>query len=290
MKHYKSKTFAEGYKNLLDKLLNEPEYECSPRDQVIKEITNYHMEIEDPTSCMYTNSRRSSQFKYIAAELVWYFSGSNDLDFIEKYAKFWGKIENGDGTLNSAYGNLLFNPTNHNQWQWAYNSLCKDKDSRQAILHFNTPEHQYYGNKDFVCTMYGIFQIRDNKLNFTISMRSNDVILGLPTDIAFFCLLQQQMLKLLQEGSYPGLELGTYTHIGNSVHVYERHFTMVEDMLDEEFIPRELEMGPTNLVDSTGTMSQEMNLLHHAVRTDINIAFKNEDPLLDWIIGKTLGV
>jgi len=39
--------------------------------------------------------------------------------------------------------------------------------------------------------------IRDNKLNFSVSMRSNDAILGTPTDVAFFCLLQQQMLKLL---------------------------------------------------------------------------------------------
>jgi hypothetical protein len=66
-------------------------------------------------------------------------------------------------------------------------------------------------------------------------MRSNDLILGTPTDIAFFCLLQQQMLKLLQY-KYPELELGTYTHIVHSIHIYERHFNLVREMLDKRFL------------------------------------------------------
>ena len=77
----------------------------------IFEMMNAALVIEDPSFCLYENERRSSQFKYIAAELVWYFTGRKDTDFITPYAKFWKQIENEDGSVNSAYGNLIFTET-----------------------------------------------------------------------------------------------------------------------------------------------------------------------------------
>ena len=244
MIQYQHKDFSQIYEALLHDLAYSPEYVTKPRDMTIKENCDVSIVLEDPTSCLYTNPVRSSQFKYIAAEFLWYFMGRNDVEWISKYAKFWEHIQNPDGTVNSSYGNLLFTKKNEHglaQYEWALQSLIKDKDTRQAVLHFNLPVHQSFDNKDFVCTMYGIFQIRDNKLNFTVHMRSNDAILGLPTDIAFFATLQMQMLKHLKE-MYPTLELGTYTHIANSLHIYERHFDIVEKMLKAPFkadyIPR----------------------------------------------------
>jgi thymidylate synthase len=251
MRTYEGETFAEVYERVLTDVYHTPEYESSPRGMKIKEVTNAALVIHDPLFPLYENERRGSQLKYIGAELLWYFTGRNDVDFIERFAKFWRNIENGDGTVNSAYGNLIFKEINehdYTQWEWAYNSLINDKDSRQAIMHFNQPKHQVDSNKDFVCTLTGIFQIRNNKLNFTIDMRSNDLILGTPTDIAFFCLLQQQMLKLLQP-AYPELELGTYTHIVHSIHVYERHFKLVKEMLDNRFLQLGFPPIRENLVD-----------------------------------------
>jgi thymidylate synthase len=190
------------YKDILIDLYYKPEFNSKPRNQSIKEKLNCSIEINNPTYGLYRNERRSSMYKYIAAELVWYFSGDNKLEFIEKYAKFWETIKNEDDTLNSAYGNLIFKELNEyglTQWEWATSSLLKDKDTRQAILHFNNSSHQYSTNKDVVCTMYGIFHIRNNKLEFTLHMRSNDVILGLPTDMAFFTLLHQQMHSYLKK-------------------------------------------------------------------------------------------
>lgn len=287
-KYYNFNTFSDAYKAILENITNDPEFENSPRGLKIKELTNIHIDITDPTRSMYTNSKRSSQFKYIAAELVWYFSASNDLSFIEKFAKFWINVANPDNTLNSAYGNLLFNQHyDVTQWKWAYDSLVKDKDSRQAILHFNMPIHQKNDNKDFVCTMYGIFQIRNNELNFTIHMRSNDVILGLPTDIAFFCLLQQQMLKLLNESVYPDLKLGKYSHIVNSLHLYEKNFNLVNDMLANEFESVEFTIGENNLVDSEGKCSSILSNINNLLRYDKLEFFKgSQDSLISWIIDK----
>ena len=285
MRVYKGETFADVYETALNDVLTNPQYVTSPRGMEIKEVTGASLVIEDPECCLYENNRRGSQFKYIAAELLWYFSGRNDVDFISKFAKFWESIQNDDGTVNSAYGNLIFNEFNeegYNQWYWAYDSLIKDKDSRQAVLHFNKPKHQFHDNKDFVCTLYGIFHIRDNRLNFTVHMRSNDLILGTPTDIAFFCLLQQQMLRLLKS-TYPDLELGSYTHTVDSLHIYERHFGLVTEMLSENFVPLTYPTLDINLVDANGTCAVEVDEMISRIEDDNMINFIYESNFMDWL-------
>jgi thymidylate synthase len=279
MRVYHYSTFADAYYASLQDLMTNPDWETKPRDLKIKENTNVALIIENPLSCLYQNEVRSSQKKYISAELLWYFMGRNDVDFISKYAKFWNSIKNSDNTVNSAYGHLLFSQKNYyglTQYEWAISSLLKDPDSRQAILHFNTPMHQYSDNKDFVCTVYGIFQIRGNKLNFTTHMRSNDVVWGLPTDIAFFAILQSQALSHLKI-KYPQLELGTYTHIANSYHVYEHHFEIVNKMLASPFVSEELPPVNLDLIDSCGFPTLEF---YHFFKNPQN---KIQDPLLEWI-------
>lgn len=254
MRVYEGNTFADVYSKILKDISINPEYVSAPRGLLIKEITNAAITINDPAHCLYKNNRRGSQLKYIAAELVWYFTGRNDIGFISKFAKFWEHLDNGNGTVNSAYGNLIFTESNdHNisQYVWAIHSLIRDKDSRQAILHFNKPSHQWFGNKDFVCTLNGIFQIRDNYLNFTVDMRSNDLILGTPTDVAFFCLLQIQAYHHLKK-YYPDLKLGTYTHIMHSMHIYEKHFKLIEDMLAHDFTPMSYPSLTDNIINING--------------------------------------
>ncbi len=280
---YQSENFASVYEEALYDLMKDPEYVTQPRDMKINEMCDVSLVIENPLSCLYENEFRSSQLKYIAAEFLWYFMGRNDVSYISKYAKFWESIQNPDGTANSAYGNLLFNTKNDHgltQYSWALESLLKDKDSRQAILHFNQPIHQYLENKDFVCTVYGIFQIRNNRLNFTIHMRSNDVILGLPTDIAFFATLQSQMLAHLKwhgGPEYSEIELGTYTHIANSFHIYERHFELANRMITRKFMPVEIPAVNQSLIVRTGEASESLSSLFN------DLTLQPDDPLFAWI-------
>lgn len=288
LKSIKAYTFAECYEEILRILLKEPEYSCAPRGMTINEITNFSFTIENPLSCLYFNERRSSQEKYIAAEFLWYFSGRRDLLFIEKFASFWKNISNPNGTLNSAYGDLIFNKKNlfnKTQWEWAYDSLVSDKDTRQAILHFNTPDHQWTDNKDFVCTLTGNFHIRENKLNLSISMRSNDAILGTATDIAFFCVLQMQMLNLLKP-VYPELTLGTYTHFVNSLHIYERHFKLINEMLEKEFIPVSIPIMENDFVDAKGECSTFIKNCTLSVERDEKLIIPNNNNLETWIAQK----
>lgn len=246
---------ATVYPHILRNLLKDPEYTASPRGMMINELTDVKIVLSDPRSNLYTNSTRSSQKRYIAAELLWYYSGSNKVEHIAKHAPFWRQIANEDGTVNSAYGHLLFTErAGHmlNEWSWAVKQLSNDKHTRQALIRFNKPHHNDKLSKDFPCTVYAQFQIRNNRLNFSVSMRSNDAILGLPTDIAFFTTLQMQMLELLQETVYPELSLGRYTHKVDSLHLYERDFEKVEQMLKTSFEPTQMAESAGWLVTSIG--------------------------------------
>jgi len=259
------------------------------RGTTSKELLDVALEIEDPRQCLYSNKVRGSQQKYIAAEFLWYYAGRNDVKFISNWAKFWETIQNPDGTANSAYGNLIFTKKNGHgltQYQWALQSLMNDANTRQAILHFNTPDHQYQTNKDFVCTMYANLHIRQNKLYMSVFMRSNDAVWGTPTDVAFFCSLQMQIHSHLK-AIYPDLELGSYTHVANSYHVYDRHYDLATRMCDADFVPVQLPEIEVDLIDIDGSPSEDFRSVFNGATQETSdvLLFQNND-LLKWIFEK----
>lgn len=228
-----SDNFADIYSKVLDILLYNCDYKVNPRGLSISECLNFNIELTNPYNNLFTNENRSIPLKYLCGELIWYFSGKNDLDFISRYSQFWNNICNTDKTLNSAYGYLIFTEKNKygfTQWEWAKKSLIDDVDSRQAIIHFNNSSHQYDNVRDFVCTLYGQFFIRENKLFFKTFMRSQDIYFGMTFDIPFFTLLMQCMHRELIK-YYPNLVLGTYEHHVGSLHVYENKIDICKKMV-----------------------------------------------------------
>lgn len=283
--YIKEETFSKVYKKLTYELLNNPEFICSPRDQKINECINVQFEILDPYMNMFTNSNRKNNLSYLAKELVLYFSGVSTIEYYEKASKFWSNIKTPCGHINSAYGNLIFNNiddfgsnTRHQpQWEWARNSLIKDKDSRQAIIHYNRIEHQYESNKDFVCTMLNQFFIRDDLLYMNTYIRSNDIFFGLTYDATFFMLLMQCMKKELVS-VYPNLELGSYTHFAGSMHAYERDFTQLLNMLNGEWLDKSLIINENPIKHPI-----ILELAEHIKNDEFNFKYSGNDKFFAWL-------
>lgn len=271
-------TFAQLYRDALAMCYHAPHFVASPRGQKVKELVNVTLLLTDPRSNLFYNEARSPSLNYLAGELTWYFSGDNGIEFIRKYSKFWDRIKNDNGTLNSAYGNLLFVEENEigvTQWQWAVKSLQLDKDSRQAILHFNKPHHQKFGTKDFPCTLFAQFLIREDALHMHVTMRSNDFVFGLTYDLPFFTMLQQNMLLILRE-TYPDLKLGQYYHNAMSLHIYEKDFEITEKMLGAYFFDANVPLLRTPVVDEMGNPAQEVFDL-------MNGRYVGDDPFYSWL-------
>jgi len=238
------------FKELISKIEDESSDTANPRGLKVKESLITGFSIDPAFPCADFESR-GFNWKYFAGELAWYLLKERRTDFIDKFSNFWKNIKNEDGTVNSNYGNLLLTKIEEikaNSWSlkdsidrdlgtsqmaWVVNSLKKDKSSRQAIAYIGGSRFQYEGNKDFVCTQYLLFFIRDNKLNMKVQMRSNDIFYGLTYDAPWFSTVHQNAyLELLD--AYPDLELGQYFHYSDNTHFYERHFKLAEKISTEE--------------------------------------------------------
>jgi thymidylate synthase len=228
--------FTNCYLALIEKVTNGYTYESAPRGQKIKEIIGATFTITDPKARLPYVVGRKFGVTYLAAELVWYLSGNNKTNWISKYSNFWSSISDDGVTANSAYGARLFQPhqriasARFTQWDYIVGELKRDPDSRRAVMHLRVPADSIDAKLDVPCTLALQFFIRDNKLHQVAHMRSSDVIFGIAYDIPAFTMFQEILANELN------VEMGTYTHVSNSLHLYERHFDMAQKILEPENI------------------------------------------------------
>lgn len=255
----RNKTYAnihDAYLGTLRDIYFNYDFKAAPRGIPVRECLDYSFTISNPSADTIVTKdaeRNKVIASYTAKETELYDSCTNKVEDFAKASKFWNQIANRDGTVNSAYGYLIWKKKSHGNpnyshpelpliqydeakitpWQWAKESLIADKDTRQAILRFSLPEHQWKGNKDQTCTMHGNFLIREDKLFLSIVMRSNDLVLGLVYDLPWFISLMDKMVEELKP-YYPNLTKGDYTHTVHSLHIYERDEEKVLKMLGEK--------------------------------------------------------
>lgn len=202
--------------NALDKLAAKG-FEDSSRDgAVVGEYLDAVMVVNDPTRNIVTSPIRKMPMRYAVGELAWYLSGSNKVKDISRFAKKWAEISDDGETNNSAYGCRIFYKFGFDQWEYVKSLIRKDHNTRQAVIHIKDASNK--PTKDTPCTVYLQFFLRDNKLNLSVHMRSNDIWMGVPYDMFSFCFLQMKMAMEL------GVEIGTYTHYAGSLHLYQRDY------------------------------------------------------------------
>lgn len=177
--------------------------------------------VEDPTRNIVTSAIRKMPMRYAVGELAWYLAGSNRVADISRFAKKWAEISDDGVTNNSAYGYRIQHMFGFDQWEYVKGLLQKDPNSRQAVIHIKDANNK--PTKDTPCTVYLQFFLRNNKLNLSVHMRSNDIWMGVPYDMFSFCFLQMKMAMEL------GVEIGTYTHYAGSLHMYQRDYKTAMD-------------------------------------------------------------
>lgn len=236
MKQNVFKTANEAFCTIINELnttKNSPQ--VAPRGLKIKEQIQCHFCLEDPSECIVGTPGRNISEKYLAREFMWYCSASlENVDFICKAAPFWKNLVE-DGKLYSNYGYYCFSedllPDRVSQFEYCRKLLIDDRDTRQAVININSVNHKKRpAQKDFPCTVYLQFFIRNDKLHMTVNMRSCDIVLGFCNDVFQFSLFQQLMLNVFNFENENPVGLGhMYWNIG-SVHVYEKHFCMSEEL------------------------------------------------------------
>ena len=207
--------------------------EYEPRKLKVKELRNMTLVLNRPWENIVNTKERNISLKYLLAEWLWYVSGELDVEFIGEYAPFWKKIVNNDGhTVNSNYGYYMFKQSVgkiniKSQFDYVVDTLRVDKDSRQAVVNINNISHKVEGIKDYPCTVYMQFFIRNNELELTVGMRSTDLVLGYCNDVFQFTMFQYLVYNELKK-YMEDLKIGNFTLFTSSLHVYEKHYKMME--------------------------------------------------------------
>lgn len=191
-----------------------------------KELTNVIFTVKDVINNNVINIRNIS-YKYVLAELIWYFSGSNFTEFIGQFANLWKHISDDGVTNNSAYGFILKEKFGFNQIEKIIELLKQDPNSRRAVLNINSANKNVIETKDEPCTISIQFLLRNGYLNMTTVMRSNDLYFGLPYDAIFFTELQKYIAYRLN------VQPGCWTHFVGSMHIYERDIKKLSDLKND---------------------------------------------------------
>lgn len=208
-----TEAFDQWY-NVLSSQAKAGHVQDSRDGDVVGEVISAVTVIEDPTKGIIQSDIRKMPIRYAVGELLWYLSGSNRVADIGKYSNVWERLSDDGEHVNSAYGHRIFSHFGFDQWEHVKNLLRKDPMSRQAVIHIKDASNK--PTKDMPCTVSLQFFIRDNKLYMLTYMRSNDLWMGFTYDVFNFTALQVKMAMEL------GVELGTYTHVAGSLHLYKR--------------------------------------------------------------------
>lgn len=181
-----------------------------------RHLTDMTIVVDDPYQNVCLDDVRNMSLRYMLGEISWYMSGSNKVADIAKYAKMWNSLTDDGETVNSAYGYRIFHKFGFDQLQYVIDKLKASPYDRQAVIHIKDASNA--PTKDTPCTCLLQFTYCDNRLNLHAYMRSNDVWLGLPYDMAFFCVLLQIVARATD------LAVGKYIHTVGDLHLYERHW------------------------------------------------------------------
>ena len=172
--------------------------------------------------------------EYVARELEWYESQSRFVkDIPGGTPAIWEAVSSSKGEINSNYGWAIWSDENHAQYDMCLAELGQNPDSRRGIMIYTRPEMQFDykkdGMSDFMCTNTVQYLIRDGQVHAVVSMRSNDVVFGFRNDYAWQKHVLNKLVADLNAGDESrGYEAGAIIWNVGSLHVYERHFYLVE--------------------------------------------------------------
>ncbi len=172
--------------------------------------------------------------KFFCAETVWFVAGHKHAGFLQQFTKGWDSFLEDDGTVKTAYGYRWRHHFGRDQLLDLVEHLREEPSSRQGVVMMWDPSDDGLRapkKKNVPCPFCWTANIIGNKFNVHLVIRSNDMVLGNPNDIADFALLQAMLAQEL------GVGVGKLTVSISHAHVYENQFEAVEDILSREVVP-----------------------------------------------------
>ena len=210
---------VNGYVDLVQHVLKYGK-EAAPRGMKTREIEDAIIRIENVHDTLPLGVNRGTVPGIGAVEACQLLAGTSAPKLVIAVGPAFSNFAEDNGLFHGAYGLRT-----KDQYGPIIDRLKKDPDTRQAVVTIWNPELDLLADKrDYPCTILHQFRIRDNKLNMSVYMRSNDVWLGAAYDFFQFTRVQIAIASVL------GIQPGTYAHHVGSLHIYEQHYGVAEDL------------------------------------------------------------
>lgn len=224
-------------------------------------------------------------FKSVIGELLWFLSGStNAKELEEKYGvTIWREWADKDGSLGEVYGHQwrnfggkenqlhpiigCYRAKGFDQISWLINEIKTNPNSRRLYVTSANPLSRDNQALD-CCHNYFQVLVIDGKINLYFQMRSNDVFLGLPFNIASYALLTHMIAQ------QTGYDVGELIYSGVDVHLYENHLEQAKLQISREpFALPTLKLNKAKDIFSYQMSDFELiNYKHHdAIKGDVAV-------------------
>lgn len=175
---------------------------------------------------------KPAAFKNTIAELLWFLSGStnvNDLGKIRPSTKKWWSpfALNDQGDLGEMYGRQLrnYNGQGVDQVLTVVRKLKEEKNSRRILMTSYNPVEADLGALYPCHGLLSQFTIDgDHRLHMSTVQRSADIGLGLCHNWISYAVLQRMLCHVCD------LKVGPMTYFVNDLHIYNNHIEALKNM------------------------------------------------------------
>lgn len=197
-----------------------------------REMLHAAFQIRNPRDRWVPARRPAMNPAFAIVEVVWILRGRRDAGLLNYWNPGLPEYSGHGDEYHAAYGFRLRRQFGLDQLDRAYSALQHKPDSRQVVLQIWDPaadfpdEQGQAVSEDVPCNVLSMLKVRDGKLEWTQVMRSNDIFRGVPNNFVQFTSLQEVMAGWL------GLEVGSYVHLSDSLHAYEK---TVDNLRDTDF-------------------------------------------------------
>jgi hypothetical protein len=170
----------------------------------------------NPEEMILFDSTRDANPFFHFFESLWILAGRQDVAFLAHFLPRMADFSDNGKTFHAPYGYRMRINFGVDQIEQAVIKLIEQPDTRQVVMSIWDPKRDWETTKDYPCNDMVMFKVRDNMLRMTVCNRSNDAILGAyGANVVQFSMLQRYIAGRV------GVNIGSYTQISDSFHVYE---------------------------------------------------------------------
>jgi thymidylate synthase len=197
--------------------------------------------LEDPRQRWVVEREPALSVAFAIVEVIGLINGRRDSHYLNYFNPALPRFAGDTSEYHGAYGHRLRSNFGFDQIHRAFLTLQSNPESRQVVLEMWDAAIDFPSSNgtpaapDIPCNICSLLKIRNGRLYWTQLARSNDLFRGVPYNFVQFTSLQEIIAGWL------GCQLGSYTHISDSLHLYDdtlEHAYSSADLV----VPRNLDL------------------------------------------------